>query len=87
MTILYENDMYAVEVVEDALDEDNRSRTKGYGIFNKETGVREGTSIVYGEARWRADQFRSMIAQLDERANEDPLQTAGEGTDDDVTIN
>jgi hypothetical protein len=83
--VLYENAVYQVAIIDDALDEDNRSRCAGYGIFNKDTGVREATGLVFGEARWRADQFASMITQLDDLV--DPLEAAAEGADEDVTLN
>ena len=67
-TTLYENGNYAVRVVEDALDEDNRSRCVGYGIFNTVTGVREATGLVFGQVRWQTDQFVNMLRELDERA-------------------
>lgn len=87
MSNLYENDLYEVVVVEDALDEDNRSRCVGYGIINKETRIREATGLVFGEVRWRADQFANMVAQLDEQEALDPLEAAAEGADEDVTLN
>lgn len=68
MTVLYENERYTVIVVDDALDEDNRSRCAGYGIINKATGIREATGLVFGETRWRADQFNNMIGELDAKA-------------------
>jgi len=66
---LYSNDMYEIKVIEDALDEDNRSRVAGYGIFNIITGIREATGLVFGDCRWRADQYKNMLEELDERAN------------------
>ena len=83
--VLYENKVYKVAVIDDALDEDNSSRVTGYGIFNKETGVREATGLVFGECRWRADQFANMLSQLDDLV--DPLAVAAEGADEDVTLN
>lgn len=91
--VVYENELYEVRVIEDALDEDNRSRNNGYGIFNKSTGIREATGLVFGEVRWRADQFAGMVKELDERAEAeanaetDPLADAADTPDDDVTIN
>ena len=84
--VLYENDRYEVRVVKDALDEDNSSRILGYGIFNRTTKVREGTALVLGEARWRADQFRNMLRELDEIDQANPLEKL-EGADEDVTLN
>ena len=83
---LYQNDRYEVRVISDALDEDNTSRRDGYGIFNRDTDVREGTALVLGEARWRADQFRNMLRELDEIDAANPLEKL-EGADEDVTLN
>jgi hypothetical protein len=71
---LYENELYTVEQIDDALDEDGKGRCAGYGIFNKLTNVREATGLVFGEVRWRADQFAKMVKELDE-------QEAAEGAD------
>lgn len=85
MSEVYSNETYVVRVINDALDEDNTSRVTGYGIFNRATDVREGTALVLGEARWRADQFRNMIRELDEIDAANPLQSLESG--EDVTFN
>jgi len=86
-TIIHENERYFVTVIDDALSENGRETCPGYGIFNKETNIREATGLVLGEVRWRADQFNNMIVELDERDNEDPLAEAAESADDDVVLN
>lgn len=87
--VLYENDLYIVSIVEDALAEDGKSECTGYGVFNKETKVREATFLVYPEARWRADTYANAIRDMDEKAEaeDDPLAEAAAESTDDVTLN
>lgn len=85
---LYSNELYEVHIVEDALGEDNRTACPGYGIFNKTTNIREATGLVYGEVRWRADQFANMLKELDDRAAAEEAAESLEGlaADADVTL-
>jgi len=61
-TQVHENEKYFVIVVEDALGEGGRRRESGYGCFNKETGVREFTTLSLPQAIWNADMSARMLA-------------------------
>ena len=56
--VLYSNERYDLIVTDDALDEDNVRRVKGYAVVNREHGVYEATGLILGEMRWRMDQSR-----------------------------
>lgn len=90
-TILYENEMYAVKVIEDAFDVQRNTDVPGYGVYNKTTNIQEGTALFLGEALWRADMFLQsynevLQAQRVSDAKEDPLAAAAASNQTDPTI-
>ena len=80
MSNIYENNSYAVIVVEDALGEDGRYGRRGYGVVNKETAIIEHTTTVLPQALFQADAFAGALGQLNEAAEtEEEAATIIEG--------
>ena len=88
--VLYETENYEVRIIEDALDEDGSSKRKGYGIFNKDTGVLESTGLALAPTKWQAFQFQNLLNQFESHtaaaAGQDVLD-ALEDPGEDVVLN
>jgi hypothetical protein len=77
---------YTIQPIDNALQEDGKYGTKGYGIVNNETGVVEHTTICLPAALFQATHFDDMLASLLENKPELSL-VAGPSSEDVVPSN
>ena len=83
--IIYQNEKYEVILIDDALGEDGKYGRRGYAVINKETQVREHTTMVLPQALFQADAFMGALSQMD-KTTDDDAALIEEGPDD-VIIN
>jgi len=69
---IYENKSYRVTLCDNVIGEDGKYGAKGYAVYNKETGVREHTTMVLPQALFQADAFEGALGQLNEEEPEEP---------------
>lgn len=67
MTTVYENELFKVELVS-FRDPVIESEVTGYGVFNKETTVREAEARRLAYARILADKFELELREQDMEA-------------------
>jgi hypothetical protein len=66
MTVLYENDLYQVIVVGNAIGEDGEYGRAGYAVENKETTIIEHTTMVLPQAIFQCQHLAEMVKSLTE---------------------
>jgi len=84
MSNIYENDMFTITVIDDAIGEDGVYGRNGYAVTNKDTGVIEVTGLVLAQLVFFADQSEGMLKTIGEDQSDASALVAAP---EDVTVN